>query len=489
MPRTGLWLRIFVGLLLAVLPPLLLLVGAALLTESILAEADPNLVAVLVVVGAIAWGAILAVVYTRSLDEELRSFLLLAERGEGPDDPEGGTAYRQVADALAERNAQISSLAREAAAIPIDGPPERVVRAIVGATRSVTRDPTWRCAVLASDDPESLPAGVYLGPDDPGPPAPIGDLEQWAALAAADERVARAEGPWGAFAVVHLEAGDRMAAVLHAPWEGRGPLSAAERAVLTLVAQHAGTALEHSVLYRRVRLQADALDRLARVQADFLRGVTHDLQTPLTKIGAIAAELRAADGVHDTARADLDTIMHQAERLRRMVGQLLVSSRLEAGAFTPQVEIFAPRPLVERTWAALRADRPFTLRVDGPSHLAVGDPDRFEQVLWALLDNAVKYSPPGSPIEVAVEQGGGQVAVTVRDEGTGMDDETRERAFDQFYRSPRARRMAPDGSGVGLYAARGLVEAMGGTISAEGRLGGGTAITVRLPGEPSDTGE
>src|SRR5439155_860700 len=129
------------------------------------------------------------------------------------------------------------------------------------------------------------------------------------------------------------------------------------------------------------------------------------------------------------------------------------------------------------------------LRVAGIPHLAVADPDRFEQVLWALLDNAVKYSPAGSA--VAVRLFGDRAAsrelqsvIQIRDEGSGMDEEAQARAFEQFYRSETARRLAPDGSGVGLYAARGVVEAMGGTIEIASRLGGGTTVTLTLPAEP-----
>jgi signal transduction histidine kinase len=217
--------------------------------------------------------------------------------------------------------------------------------------------------------------------------------------------------------------------------------------------------------------------------------VTHDLQTPLTSIGALATELQADASLSSAAQGDLDTITHQAERLRRMVSQLLVASRLEAGVLTPQVEVLAVPPLVERTWSALRAERPFELRVQGVPHLAVADPDRVEQVLWALLDNAVKYSPDGSPIEVRIAPEDGALGITVRDQGTGMDDETKRQAFEQFYRAPQARKLAPDGSGVGLYAAKGLVEAMGGSVRLESTLGAGTSITVRLPAEPSGTSD
>jgi signal transduction histidine kinase len=488
-PHTGLWLRVFVGLLLAVLLPILMLVGVLLLTESILEEADPNLVAVLVVVGAIVWAAILAIVFTRVLADELRSLLAVAQHGGDRPDTASDGASRQLAAALDERNRQVAALAQQAGTLPIDDDPGRVATTLVSAVRSVMGDPTWRLAVLASDDAELLPPGVYRAADERAGSEPIGDLERWASVSGAGDAARRVEGPWGAFAVVDVSATDLLRAILFAPWEGRVDPTPAEFDLLRLVGQQAGITLEHSLLYARVRSQADELTRLAAIQADFLRGVTHDLQTPLTSIGALATELRANDQVPDAARADLDSISHQADRLRRMVSQLLVASRLEAGVLTPQQEVFAVPPLVERTWGALRVDRPFELRVEGTPHLAVADPDRLEQVLWAVLDNAVKYSPVGSPIEVRIAPAGDRLAISVRDRGTGMDDETRQRAFEQFYRSDQARRLAPDGSGVGLYAARGLMQAMGGALEVSSELGGGTTMTLLVPAEVSDAGE
>jgi signal transduction histidine kinase len=482
-------LRVFVGLLIAVLPPILLLVAAVLVANSVLDGVDPNLVAVTVVAATIAWAAILGIVYTRSMAEDLRSMLTLAERGESVDSTELGAAYGQLAAALEERNRQIATLAREAGGVPIDDAPRRVVESLVAAIRPVMGDATWRAAVLSSDDPAILAPGIYAGSDEAVEPVEIGDLERWASVSGADAPVARLQGPWGAFAVVNVASNDRLRAILYAPWEGRPEPSPAEVALLSLVGQHFGAAVEHSLLYARVRSQADELDRLARIQADFLRGVTHDLQTPLTSIGALATELRADATLSRAAQGDLDTITHQAERLRRMVSQLLVASRLEAGALAPQIEVFAVPPIVERTWAALRADRPFQLTIEGTPHLAVADPDRVEQVLWALLDNAVKYSPAGSPIEVRIAPDAASLAITVRDRGTGMDDETKRQAFDQFYRAPQARKLAPDGSGVGLYAAKGLVEAMGGSVRVESSIGTGASMTIILPAEPSGADE
>ncbi len=486
MPRTGLWLRVFVSLLVAVLPPIVLLVATLLLTETILHQADPDLVAVIVVVGTIVWAAILAIFFTGGLADEFRAFIALAERGEQAPDAAPGDAYRQLATSLDERNRQVSTLAEQASLVPIDDDPQAVVPALVSAVRTVMRDPTWRCAVLVSDYGDLLPAGVYHGRDETVPVGEISELERWASASETDVPVRHIEGPWGAFAVVDIAVSERLRAILYAPRQGRPAPTPAETALLSLVGQHAGTALEHSLLYARVRAQANELNRLAAIQADFLRGVTHDLQTPLTSIAAVATELRATDGMPPSAHTDLETITHQAERLRRMVGQLLVASRLEAGVVTPRQEVFALQPLIERTWAALRSNRPFELTVRGEPHLVVADPDRTEQVMWALFDNAVKYSPEGSVIAVAVEPGDGHLRVSVVDHGTGMDAETRASAFDQFYRSDRARALAPDGSGVGLYAAHGLVEAMGGTIQIKSELGSGTTMIVTLPAEEAN---
>jgi signal transduction histidine kinase len=471
------------------MPPIVLLVATLLLTETILHEADPNFVAIIVVVGTIVWAALLAVFFTGGLADEFRSFISLAERGDHPSQDVAGDAYRQLASSLDERNRQVATLAQQASLVPIDDDPQAVLRALVSAVRTVMRDPTWRCAVLVSEFANVLPIGVYHGRDDDLSVEEVSELERWASSTDPSAPTRHVEGPWGAFAVVDIAVSDRLRAILYAPREGRPDPTPAEIALLSLVGQHAGTALEHSLLYAQVRGQADELERLAAIQADFLRGVTHDLQTPLTSIAAVATELRAVDGIPPVAHNDLETITHQAERLRRMVGQLLVASRLEAGAITPRQDVFAVLPLIERTWFALRSDRPFDVRVDGDPYLVVADPDRTEQVMWALFDNAVKYSPPGSPVRVRIEpDGAANLRISVADRGTGMDAETRSSAFDQFYRSERARSLAPDGSGVGLYAARGLVTAMGGTINIDSELGTGTTMTVTLPAEPANAG-
>ena len=141
---------------------------------------------------------------------------------------------------------------------------------------------------------------------------------------------------------------------------------------------------------------------MAAVQTDFLRGITHDLQTPLTSIRARGLRAAAVEGAR--RRPPAPTWRRSPSRrigCAGWSGQLLAVSRLEVGALTPVQEVFRAGPVVQRTWDALRAaDHQLVVEEEGPPHLVVADPDRLEQVLWALMDNAVKYSPAGSTIRV-----------------------------------------------------------------------------------------
>jgi len=493
MGQTALPLRVFLALLVAAIPPAVALLVALAILPPGAPSSDIVLAGGAVILFSVGWIASVAVIFVRLLRTEVTTLLDLAERGEpmSAGDPGAGerdAAQRRLATALEERNRQVAELAAQASLAPIGDEPRRVAEHVVRASRSVTRDPTWSLAVLESALPGLLPRGVYDGEELEGSPSEVTDLHNWAAVSAAelaDQRAARVEGPWGAFVVVAVAADDQLRAVLLAPWEGRPQPTPAEVALLAVVGEHASVSIEHALLYAQVRAQADELDRMAEVQRDFLRAVSHDLQTPLTSIRAVANELRAQPGLDQQGAADLELIEQQAERLRRMVAQLLVVSRLEAGVIEPRQELVNARGVVERTWDAIRApDRRLELAVDGPPMLLVADPDRLEQVVWAVLDNAVKYSPAGTPVSVRISLDGQRAAISVTDEGAGMDSATAHRAFDQFFRSEAARRLAPDGSGIGLYAARGLMQAMGGSATLESTLGQGTTVRLELPAEP-----
>jgi len=494
--------RLFAIIVVVALPAIAVLGLVLTLADKWVSQVGPAMAFFLVGIGTVAWAGIVASLTARATTRDLRDVVALAARGD-TETPAGGqvgedlgAVRRQLRATLDERNRQISTLAADVAGAPITGGPVEVAARVVAVARQVTGDPTWLLIVLRAADPEALPAGVYT--DDPtATRRELGELEQWAAVSGEPTRLQPRYlvGPWGAVVAVDASSGEELTAMLLAPWEGRPEPTRAERDLLSIIAQVTASAMEHSLLYARLRTQTDELNRLAAVQRDFLRGITHDLQTPLTSIRALAADIGQGADLTDQAKTDLETIAHQADRLRRMVGQLLAVSRLEAGALEPRQEVFRVEPIVERTWEALRAARSFTLDLEGPMQLAVGDPDRFEQVMWAVLDNAVKYSPPESAIAVTVsaeaEGGPGGLSgtwceVAVADRGPGMSAAVRERAFDQFFRSDEARKAAPDGSGIGLYAARGLIEAMGGSVRLESTPAQGTTVRISLPAEPVD---
>lgn len=485
------------------MPPMVGLAALLAFAPEWVAEVGLGTALLLAAAAGAVWAAIVAVAGSRAIGRDLAAMVELAERGAPDADTtadELSAVQRRLATALEERNRQIASLAAAVGTAPISGTPVQVAASVVTTARRVTGDPTWQLAVLRSASPELLTSGVY-GDDPLEPPEPLTDLHRWAASVevpqSQGERAGsrRGIGPWGAFMLVDASARDDLRATLLALWEGRPDPTPSELDLFGLLGLQAATAIDHALLYARVRNQADELNRMAAIQTDFLRGVTHDLQTPLTSIRALASELGQSAALDAAARADLDTIAHQAERLRRMVSQLLVASRLEVGAVTPAQEVLRAEPIVRRTWEALRADRRFELVDDGPAHLVIADPDRLEQVLWAVLDNAVKYSQPASLVRVRLaatpiasgEQLEARIEIT--DEGAGMDESARQQAFEQFYRSAAARRLAPDGSGVGLYAARGLMRAMGGDIGIQSRLGAGTTVAVVLPAEAADAVE
>src|SRR5207249_3812455 len=158
----------------------------------------------------------------------------------------------------------------------------------------------------------------------------------------------------------------------------------------------------------------------------------------------------------------LAIIGEQADRLSRMVRQLLTVSRLESGALRSRAEVFSLGTHVRRTWEALASTAPFELDDRAEGWLAVADPDQLDQVLWALLDNALKYGG-GSPIRAAIEPdpAEGWIRLEIEDGGPGIPAEAVARLFERF---ERAERGPIEGTGLGLYVSRELCRAMSGDL-------------------------
>jgi PAS domain S-box-containing protein len=220
------------------------------------------------------------------------------------------------------------------------------------------------------------------------------------------------------------------------------------------------------------------LDITERKEAEGLReafiGVlSHELRTPITSIYG-ASKLLRRTSIDGPERDDLVTdIGHEAERLRHLVEDLLVLARVERGGLQVDTEPVLLPHLVPRVVADERRrwDGPrFEVSISESLPIACGDETLIEQVLRNLLSNAVKYGPADGRIDVVVDEAGGKPRIRVLDEGPGIDPGEADRLFDLFYRSPRTSDVA--GSGIGLFVARRLVEAMGGQVWARERQDG-----------------
>jgi signal transduction histidine kinase len=276
-----------------------------------------------------------------------------------------------------------------------------------------------------------------------------------------------------------LRAGDEDLGVLVARLPPLRPWARADQDLLELFASEVAIAIRNAQLFERVEAQNQQLLELDAAKDDFLRGVSHNLQTPLTSIRAHADQLG-----RDRPDRRLDVIAEQSERLSRMVRQLLTVTRLESGALRPKVEVVSLGTRTRKAWEALgAADVPFSLDDASDGWLAIADADQLDQVLWALLDNAIKYGR-GAPVSasLAPDPATAMLRVTIADGGPGVPDDDRGRLFGRFVRGTET---APDeGSGLGLFVSRELCRAMGGDLvlepPAEGR---GAAFSVYLPAE------
>ena len=261
--------------------------------------------------------------------------------------------------------------------------------------------------------------------------------------------------------------------------------SEADQSLLDVFARLLRAAVDDASVHARALDRADRLGRLARLQGDFLRGVSHNLQAPLTNIVVVSDELATAEGTDAHAREGVRVIRAEADRLARLVGQLLTLSRLEAGTLRVEAEPVAPAPIIQRVWASLRSGRPFQLEDRSEGMVAVADRAALEQVAWMLLDNALKYAPSGD-IVVSLEPADRdeRIAITVWDTGPGIVPEERARVFRRFERGSTSEGL--EGTGLGLDVARGLVRAMGGSIRYVPNPDGGAGFRFTVPAERSE---
>jgi two-component system sensor histidine kinase KdpD len=232
--------------------------------------------------------------------------------------------------------------------------------------------------------------------------------------------------------------------------------------------------------------QAEMRVETERLRSSILSSISHDLRTPLAAITSAASSLLEGEELLDpVTRVDLkETIYEEANRLARLVNNLLDMTRLEAGLRARKER----QPLEDVVGAALARlernlqDHPVVARLPEDLPLVPLDAVLIEQVLINLLDNAVKYTPVGSPIEIQISTTASDLTVEVADRGPGLPAGDEERVFEKFYRG-----IAPgvQGAGLGLAICRGIVLAHGGRMWAQNRAGGGVIFRFALPIESS----
>jgi two-component system phosphate regulon sensor histidine kinase PhoR len=223
-----------------------------------------------------------------------------------------------------------------------------------------------------------------------------------------------------------------------------------------------------------------------KLKSDFVSTVSHELRTPLAAIYGAALTLRREDLPlpSDQQGNLLGVIADEAERLARIVNDILWTSRIESDALHITIETCDAVELARTVVEAARVHVPAGVRIaleaaDVPPVAA--DPDKVRQVLGNLVENAIKYSPQGGPVDVLVARGAGTVRFLVRDEGLGIPASEHGRVFEKFYRLDPDLTHGVGGTGLGLYISRELVRRMGGSVTVESVPGRGSTFSVELP--------
>jgi signal transduction histidine kinase len=232
---------------------------------------------------------------------------------------------------------------------------------------------------------------------------------------------------------------------------------------------------------------ASELEQVERLRRDLVANVSHELKTPISALRAHLENL--LDGVERPDPETLQIMLQQSERLSRLVEQLLDLSRLESGDVPMDPQPMALAPLVAQVMSEVEvaaAGRSADVRNLVPRDLeqVMADPERIHQVLYNLLDNAVRFTPPDGSVQVTAAVAGDRCEVTVADTGPGIPAEHLPFVFERFYRADAARARGSAGSGgtgIGLAIVRSVVQAHGGTVRAESEPGRGSAFTFDLP--------
>ncbi len=284
--------------------------------------------------------------------------------------------------------------------------------------------------------------------------------------------------------VAPLAVAGRMLGMIAVSRREPNAFTADDADLLALLGRQVATAVENDRAFQAERTAAEQLRRLSALRADFVSLVSHELRGPMASVVGCAATLRQRwrTLTPDQRESFLALIEEETGRLAALVGDVLDTSRLEAGTFTYSFADVDVAELVREVAAlvdlgqedvAVRAD------VDGPLPQVRADRERIRQLLLNLVTNAVKYTTAGDEVEVRAAAEDGSVAVSVVDHGPGISREEQRVIFEKFGRASTPG--SKPGAGLGLFIARSIAEAHGGSIDVDSREGEGATFTVRLP--------
>jgi signal transduction histidine kinase len=238
------------------------------------------------------------------------------------------------------------------------------------------------------------------------------------------------------------------------------------------------------VLLEREQETVAELRALDRMKNDFVAAASHELRTPLTSIRGYAELLRDQAGGTDAGTRDaVDAIARQTTHLQRLVGNLLRESKLEHGGTTEdeEEEVRVPELLEEVRRGFPAASSRIAVRVDDSMPSLRADRVALHEIVANLVDNALKYSAPPAPVLVGASEEGGSLAITVRDEGPGIEAGDLPRIFDRFTQLDQSSTRTHGGVGLGLHLVRELSRRLGGDVTVDSVLGRGTVFTVTIP--------
>jgi K+-sensing histidine kinase KdpD len=285
--------------------------------------------------------------------------------------------------------------------------------------------------------------------------------------------------------VAPLPVGGSILGMLSVSREAADAFSEDEVELTTLLARQLASAVQNIRMFTAERNAAEELRRLSALRADFVSLVSHELRAPMAAVIGCASTLRARwrELTPEQRESFLALIEQETGRLSTVVGDVLDTSRIEAGTFTYAFGEVDVADLVRETAAMIEMandELRVTSMVIEPLPAVRGDHERLRQLLLNLLSNAAKYTVSGDEIELRAAAEDGLIVVSVADHGPGIAPDQHRLVFEKFGRVNSGGRSKP-GAGLGLFIARSIAEAHGGTLDLRSDAGAGATFTVRLP--------